>query len=119
MVKRVLLVAIVVAAILVVAAPALAFNGARADYTPSTDCAVCHTDTPGIPQIYTMWSETKHAEADSDNQHTRLPYGSVCAGCHTGELRPEQGRADSDGDVKHRCGHLGRRQRDPRRRPSG
>ena len=38
MVRRVLLVAIVVAAILVVAAPAPAFNGFRADFTTSATC---------------------------------------------------------------------------------
>ena len=49
MAKRVLLVAIVVAAVLVVAAPALAFNGYRADYT--TAAAV-----PGLPRPTSMRS---------------------------------------------------------------
>jgi hypothetical protein len=88
MVKRVLFVAMILAAILVVAAPALAFNGARADFTPSNACKMCHTDTPSIPQVYSKWAETKHAEANADGQSTRLPYGSVCAGCHTSNYAP-------------------------------
>lgn len=89
MAKRVLLVAIIVAAILVVAAPALAFNGYRADFSVSSECAVCHTDTPGIPQVYSKWAETKHAEGDAYNQHTRLP-NSMCAGCHTANHDPSK-----------------------------
>jgi hypothetical protein len=89
MVKRVLFLAIVVAAVLVVAAPALAFNGYRADFNVSSDCAVCHTDTPGIPQVYNLWHETKHSEANSEGQNTRLP-NSMCAGCHTANWDPSK-----------------------------
>lgn len=88
MVKRFILLAVVLAAILVVAAPALAFNGQRQDYTPSDTCKGCHTDMASIPQVYNQWAETKHAEANKDGQSTRLPYGSVCAGCHTGNYAP-------------------------------
>jgi hypothetical protein len=88
MAKRLLFVAMILAAVLVVAAPALAFNGARADYTPSNACKMCHTDTPSIPQVYNGWAETKHADANADGQSTRLPYGSVCAGCHTSNYAP-------------------------------
>ena len=42
MVKRFVFLGIVLAAILVVAAPALAWNGAREDYTPSDTCKGCH-----------------------------------------------------------------------------
>ncbi len=71
-----------------VAAPALAFNGARADYTPSDTCKGCHQNMASIPAVYDMWAETKHAEANADDQSTRLPYGSVCGGCHTGNYAP-------------------------------
>lgn len=90
MVKRILLVAIVVAAILVVAAPAMAFNGYRPDYTVSTFCAVCHTDGGFGPPVYDKWSATKHANANADGQSSRLPYGSSCAGCHTANYDPSK-----------------------------
>ena len=90
MAKRVLLVAIIVVAVLVVAAPAMAFNGYRSDFTPTATCATCHTSTPGTPQVFGTWSETKHAESDADGQHTRLPYGSSCAGCHTANFDPSK-----------------------------
>jgi Cytochrome c552/Cytochrome c554 and c-prime len=91
MAKRVLLVAIIVAAILVVAAPAMAFNGYRGDYDPSSLCAVCHTDTPGIPQVYTAWSQTAHGvDSEAVSASQSLPNGSVCAGCHTANLDPSK-----------------------------
>jgi len=88
MVKRFILFAIVLAAVLVVAAPALAFNGARADYTPSDTCKGCHQNMESIPQVYDRWAETKHAGSNGEHQNTSLPYGSVCAGCHTGNYDP-------------------------------
>ncbi len=88
MAKRLLLVAVILAAVLVVAAPALAFNGAREDYTPSDTCKGCHQGMASIPAVYDMWAETKHSEANADNQSLRLPYGSVCGGCHTGNYAP-------------------------------
>lgn len=88
MAKRVLLVAIIVAAILVVAAPAMAFNGYRGDYTLTPFCAVCHTDGTVGPAVYDKWSQTAHAVAGVDDQATRLPYGSSCAGCHTSNYAP-------------------------------
>ena len=91
MAKRVLLVAIIVAAVLAVAAPALAFNGYREDFTLTSECAKCHTDGLGTaPAIYNMWAETKHAEANADGQSKRLPYGSSCAGCHTSNYAPSK-----------------------------
>jgi len=89
MVRRFSTVAIVVAAFFVLAVPAFAFNGYRADFNVSSDCAVCHTNTAGIPQVYSMWSGTKHAVADADSQHTRLP-NSMCAGCHTANWDPSK-----------------------------
>jgi len=91
MAKRVLLVAIIVVAVLVVAAPAMAFNGFRADYDVSTACAVCHADgAGGAPAVYDLWSETGHAKAGSEGQANRMPYGSSCAGCHTANYNPSK-----------------------------
>ncbi len=89
MFKRVTIVALVVAAfVLVMAVPALAFNGYRADYTTSDACAVCHSGTAGIPAVYSEWADTKHAVAGADDQALRVPYGSVCQGCHTSNFDP-------------------------------
>ena len=91
MAKRAVFVAIVLATILVVAAPALAFNGYRADYDVSSKCAVCHTNTPGIPQVYDAWSKTNHGvDAEALPASRMLPYGSVCAGCHTANFDPSK-----------------------------
>ena len=111
MAKRVLLVAIIVAAILVVAAPAMAFNGYRSDYTVSTACQVCHDGIPGIPAVYGAWSETKHAESNADGQSGRLPYGSSCAGCHTANFDPSKVVPTPTATRQHRRGHLGGGQR--------
>ncbi len=92
MAKRVLLAAIIVAAILVVAAPAMAFNGYRGDYTTSDYCSICHKagQPGGAPKVYDGWLETRHAEAGADDQATRLPYGSSCAGCHVSNYAPSK-----------------------------
>ena len=78
MFKRVTIVALLVAAFLVLAVPALAFNGYRADYTTSDACAICHSGIAGIPATYGDWAETGHARAGHEDQALRLPYGSVC-----------------------------------------
>ena len=110
MVKRVLLVAIIVAAILVVAAPALAFNGYRERLHASPPCAMCHTDTPGIPQ------GLHRVGADASTARTLRAFGlqepSVRLGLRRlphGELRPQQGRSHSTTahDQPHRGGLLG------------
>ncbi len=88
MFKRVTIVALVVAAFLVLAVPALAFNGYRGDYTTAGACQTCHSGIAGIPAVYDEWAETKHAEAGADDQALRLPYGSVCQGCHTSNFDP-------------------------------
>ena len=88
MVRRLVLVVVVLAAVLVVAAPALAFNGARELYTPSSKCKDCHTDIAAIPQVYNEWAETKHAESGADGRAARWPVGNTCAGCHTGNFDP-------------------------------
>jgi hypothetical protein len=88
MFKRVTIVALVVAAfVLMLAVPAFAFNGMRADYTTVDGCN-CHTGFSGIPTVTPSWADTKHAVAGVDNQASRLPYGSVCQGCHTANFDP-------------------------------
>ena len=82
MAKRLLLVAIIVAAILVVAAPALAFNGFRADYTTAAQCAGCH------PDKHAEWSTTAHGTAAI--QIEPISDGAGCAGCHSGNFDPQK-----------------------------
>jgi len=92
MFKRVTIVALVVAAfVLVMAVPALAFNGYRSDYTTSDYCSICHkAGQPGsAPKVYDQWALTKHGEdTEAASALTSLPYGSVCAGCHTANYAP-------------------------------
>jgi len=91
MFKRVTIVALVVAAFLVLAVPAMAFNGYRADYTTSYACATCHSGIAGIPAVYPEWKETKHGEGEAYlDVYNRLPYGSVCQGCHTSNFDPSK-----------------------------
>jgi hypothetical protein len=91
MFKRVTIVALVVAAFLVLAVPALAFNGMRGDYTVSAYCSNCHmVGTPGsAPKVYDGWKETKHGEDEAFAEvANRAPNGSVCQGCHTANFDP-------------------------------
>jgi hypothetical protein len=77
--------------LLVLAVPAIAatHNGYRADYTTSNACQPCHNGQfPSIPGVYDEWMDTKHAVAGADDQALRLPYGSVCQGCHTSNFDP-------------------------------
>ena len=92
MLRRFIIVAIVVAAILVVAAPAMAFNGLRLDYTTSDYCSICHqVGQPGsAPKVFDRWALTAHAVAGAEGQANRLPYGSSCAGCHTSNFSPSK-----------------------------
>jgi plastocyanin len=92
MFKRVTIVALVVAAfVLVMAVPALAFNGMRGDYTTTKACQACHAGVAGIPTIYPRWAGTKHAiDEEADSAALTLPYGSVCAGCHTSNYAPSK-----------------------------
>ncbi len=86
MVKRVLVVAGVLAALLLVAAPAFAFNGYRGDYTTSDFCSICHkAGQPGnAPKVYDQWAATQHGQDPEGASAIKgLPYGSVCSGCHT------------------------------------
>ena len=88
MFKRVTIVALVVAAFLVLAVPALAWNGLREDYTATAACQTCHSGTAGIANVYHRWSETGHANAGG--RANRLPYGSSCGGCHSSNFDPSK-----------------------------
>jgi Cytochrome c554 and c-prime len=94
MFKRVTIVALVVAAfVLMVAVPAMAFNGYRGDYTVTSACAGCHNDPNflGAPIVVPQWQGTKHAvDAEGPSAAKSLPYGSVCAGCHTSNYAPSK-----------------------------
>ena len=89
MVKRLLLVAIVVAAILVVAAPALAFSGFRANYTTAAQCAGCHPDT------HAEWMTTAHSGIERNTE--QIADGPGCAGCHSGNYDPQKAIPGADG----------------------
>jgi hypothetical protein len=88
--KRVTIVALVVAAFLVLAVPAMAFNGYRGDYTVSSACRSCHdVGSFGAPIVGANWAKTKHGtDAEAGSAAQSLPYGSVCAGCHTANYDP-------------------------------
>ena len=91
MFKRVTIVALLVVAVfLVLAMPALAFNGYRGDYTASSACRSCHnTGSFGAPIVGANWAQTKHGiDAEAPSAAQSLPYGSVCAGCHTANYDP-------------------------------
>jgi nitrate/TMAO reductase-like tetraheme cytochrome c subunit len=92
-IKRIIVLAGVVAAFLVLAVPALAFNGYRGDYTTSNYCSICHQEgQPGsAPKVYDQWALTKHAtDAEATAAAASLPNGSVCAGCHTANYDPRK-----------------------------
>jgi hypothetical protein len=90
MVKRLMIVAIVLAAVLVVVAPAMAFNGYRGDYTTAATCQACHTTGPG-PAVYDKWAQTPHGtNPEAVSASKNLPYGSVCQGCHTANFAPSK-----------------------------
>ena len=90
-VRRLMLIAIVMGAFLVLAVPAFAWNGQRADYTTSDYCSICHqVGQPGsAPKVFDRWEMTKHAiNEEGPSAAKSLPTGSVCAGCHTANYAP-------------------------------
>jgi len=94
MLRRSIIVALVVAAILVVAAPALAFDGYRATYDNATVCKACH-DTGGIgPAVYPVWKGSAHAMIGNPAFFTAnalpISFGPACAGCHSGNYAPSK-----------------------------
>lgn len=86
--KRLLIFVGVAALLLVLAVPAMAWNGYRPDYTTTDACAFCHSGIAGIPNVYDEWSETGHANAGG--RANRLPYGSSCGGCHSSNFDPSK-----------------------------
>jgi hypothetical protein len=90
MFKRVTIVALVVAAFLVLAVPALAFNGFRANYTMTGACASCHTaGSFGAPIVMPSFVKTAHyLNPEGPSALQEIPRGSTCAGCHSGNYAP-------------------------------
>ncbi len=87
--KRLLIVVAVAVALLVLAAPAMAFNGMRGDYTTADGLPDLPLGTAGIPSVYHEWAETKHAENEAYTEVAESrPDGSVCQGCHTSNFDP-------------------------------
>jgi len=91
MFKRVTIVALVVAAfVLMLAVPAMAFNGFRADYTVTEACSSCHTaGSFGAPIIAPAFKQSKHWTGTvGAEDNWELPRGSTCMGCHTSNFSP-------------------------------
>ena len=89
MAKRVLFVVMIVAALLVLAAPAMAFSGYRSDFTLSTSCKECHSDK------YTEWQTTAHSQAELNTE--QVADGPSCGGCHASNYDPEKAIPGEDG----------------------
>ena len=99
MFKRVTIVTLVVAAfVLLVAVPALAWNGYRGDYTMTSACARCHGDTPASQRVSSPVERTKHG----DRRGSRLPPSACqtarCARLPHRELRSREGDPGPDRD---------------------
>jgi len=89
--KRLFCVALFLAAFFIVTVPALAWNGARQDYTTSDGCQVCHQSgqPSAAPKVFNAWAATKHGtDSEAANAAKSIPAGSVCAGCHTANFDP-------------------------------
>jgi hypothetical protein len=110
MTKRLVLVALVVAAALVLAAPALAFDGYRENYTPAYGgvgtCQSCHSSW----DVFTDYQGTAHSMVGSVEQDPvtgeviggaanaePIAEGPDCAGCHSGNYSPAKHVPDADG----------------------
>ena len=97
MAKRLMILALVVAAALVIAAPALGFDGYRDGYVLSsgpenvTSCQSCHEGGPGIFDVWTDWNATQHSmvveEAPGEGP---ISDGPGCAGCHASNYDPQK-----------------------------
>lgn len=85
MVKRLCVAVLTVAAVLLVAAPAMAFNGFRSTYVLTDYCSTCHFDG-GVAKtaIYDDWVHTGHARA----QTNPISRGPGCASCHVSNYDP-------------------------------
>jgi len=115
MTKRLVLAALVVAAALVLAAPAVAFDGYRSDYTPTygqdtVSCEGCHSTW----SEFTGWQSTAHAMVGSveiDPGTGELIGGTAnaepiadgpgCAGCHSGNYSPQKHVPNAAGVYPH------------------
>ena len=104
MTKRLVLVALVMAAALVLAAPAGAFDGARSDYPLVSVCSTCHDDgspLPGAPIIVPEWAESAHSHVGDWTTSTANQYpirrGPSCAGCHSSNYDPRKQTPRDDG----------------------
>ncbi len=54
---------------------------------------MCHTSgqPANAPKVYNDWAGTKHAiDSEGPSAALSLPYGSVCAGCHTANYDPSK-----------------------------
>lgn len=86
--RALLSVAIAVAGLLVASDPASAFDGYRADFTPTATCAPCHDDTsrfPAAARPYEEWLATAHG---AEVQTAAIARGPGCAVCHVGNYDP-------------------------------
>ena len=92
MFKRVTIVALVVAAfLLMVAVPAMAFNGYRGDYTTTRglrDLPQRHRRHPDSSIHDWVGRRSTRRTKKVRSAAKSLPYGSVCAGCHTSNYAP-------------------------------
>jgi ribosomal protein L31 len=110
--KRLALLGLLVAAFLVLAAPAMAFDGFRDDYTLTSTCATCHGEGNPFsnPDVVTPWSETAHAmigtvELDpvtgeligGTANAEPIADGPSCAGCHSANYKPVAHVPDANG----------------------
>ena len=104
MTKRLVLLGLLVAAFLVLAAPALGFDGFRDTYFSTTGkgnqtgCAGCHEDGTLGPAVYNDYAMTAHAQVGtivldpvtgevttgSSANAEPIADGPGCAGCHSG-----------------------------------
>lgn len=87
----VLVTALVVTIMLIAAAAAFGYDGARSDYQNSTACA-CH------PGTQTDWGTTLHAQIGDPADDTVNAYpisrGPSCAGCHSGNYDPSKAQGE-------------------------
>lgn len=95
---RIAMLVAVASIMLIVASPALAFDGARGDYLPVSFCATCHDVGSGLP-VVPEWSLTGHASEGSvaDSRANAYPVGRgpSCAGCHAGNYDPAKAVASA------------------------
>ena len=106
--KKLVFIGIIVAALLLLAAPAMAFDGYREDFTPTALCALCHQGA----SPYTDWEATAHAmvgeatvSEDPENPGEFILEGTAnaepisdgpgCGGCHSGNYDPAKAWPDA------------------------